>query len=111
VKVMYCWRCKVDLPMLDEDEFKSVHKLYGECIESVKEFRKRTGRPLRNVPMHRLFLPVLMEYERLTGFKETNHNAIMHHRIRLYGPPCSSCGKPLRTPKSRKCLECGATRA
>ena len=43
--------------------------------------------------------PVLQEYERLTGFHETNINAIYHHVASLYGPPCSCCGKPLRTPE------------
>lgn len=46
-------------------------------------------------------------YERLTGLAEANANAIMHHRLAQYGPPCAACGKPLRTPRARFCAACG----
>ncbi len=46
-------------------------------------------------------------YEHITGFKETNLNAIHHHRLSLYGSPCQVCGKPLRTPLARYCANCG----
>jgi hypothetical protein len=47
------------------------------------------------------------EYNRITGFAETNWNAVWHHRISIYGPPCLRCGKVLRTPIAFKCFECG----
>lgn len=53
--------------------------------------------------------PALDIYERQTGYCETNINAIWHHRIALYGPPCKKCGKPLRTPKAKLCAACGAS--
>ncbi|WP_220137829.1 hypothetical protein [Myxococcus llanfairpwllgwyngyllgogerychwyrndrobwllllantysiliogogogochensis] len=56
------------------------------------------------------FRPVREEYERLTGFHETNANAVMHHRLSQYGPPCAHCGKPLRTPEARHCAACGVSR-
>ena len=31
----------------------------------------------------------------------------MHDWARPLGPPCSKCGKPLRTPRARICVECG----
>jgi len=34
---------------------------------------------------------MLEYYEKVTGFKETEPNAIMHHRIAQYGPPCENC--------------------
>ena len=27
-------------------------------------------------------------YFMLTGFRETNANAVHHHRLKIYGPPC-----------------------
>ena len=47
-------------------------------------------------------------YFRLTGFRETNINAVYHHMLDQYGPPCANCGKPLRTHKARWCPACGA---
>ena len=49
-------------------------------------------------------------YERLTGFAEANANAVMHHRLADYGPPCAACGKPLRTPRASFCAACGLPR-
>ena len=75
------------VPMLDEDEFKVVSNLY------------RNGH----------FRTVREKYLEMTGFKETNENAIMHHRISIYGEPCENCGKPLRTPQAAFCAAFGQT--
>jgi len=69
--------------MLDDEEFKRV-----------SSFRK-TGS--WNDHRESMFGPVLGEYERITGFRETNPNAIYDHVLSMYGPPCAKCGKPLRT--------------
>jgi len=58
--------------MLDDDEFERVTSLRG------------TGRG-SNLK-EREFGPVLLEYQRVTGFHETNPNAIYHHRLSLYRP-------------------------
>ena len=49
----------------------------------------------------------LQRYEQITGMRETNINAVFHHRISLLGEPCLRCGKPFRTPQARFCAECG----
>ena len=103
---LWCWRCKCEVPMLDEDEYAKVARLHRESIMAVKEFRERTGASLNDPSIEERFRPVLQEYERLTGMKETNHNAIMHHRLSLYGPPCKRCLRPLRTPKAKLCGSC-----
>jgi hypothetical protein len=72
------------MPMLDEQEFAAVAALRDEAF--------------------------LDEYERLTSYREKNPNAVWHHRLALYGPPCRVCSKPLRTPKASRCVACGADR-
>jgi hypothetical protein len=52
----------------------------------------------------------LRRYNELTGFGETVMNALWHHRVSLYGPPCRMCQKPLRTPRAQWCAACGANR-
>jgi hypothetical protein len=80
------------MPMLDDDEFHLVSSLFNTGTEGgTKE---------------RMFAPALREYERITGFHETNPNVLYHHRLSMYGPPCGNCGKPLRTPKARMCGSC-----
>lgn len=88
---IYCWRCKTEIPMLDEEEWARISPLLAKSVEP--ETRQAA----------------LQLYEEMTGFRETNINAIWHHRIANYGSSCGHCGKPLRTPKAKFCAECGAT--
>ena len=89
MKMMWCWRCKSEVPMLDDEEFQSI--MYKDEGETLRE---------------RMFSALLGGYERVTGFHETNPNAIYHHKLSLYGPACSKCGKPLRTPSAKVCGSC-----
>ena len=84
VRVLYCWRCQMEIPMLEKQE--AAYVLEGAHDE------KR----------------ILRRYFELTGFAETNSNAVWHHVADQYGAPCSACGKPLRTPRARMCAACGA---
>ena len=93
MKFLWCWRCKRDMPMLDADEFKVVLSKFDP--NEVRKFGEK-----------RFQGPMLDEYERITGFAETNINALYHHRLSLYGPPCSKCGKPLRSPMAKICASC-----
>jgi hypothetical protein len=108
MQLLWCWRCKCEMPMLDEREYAEIAALHRTCLQSVKRYRETTGESLKNTPVNEIFVPMLNHYEVLTGFKETNHNAVMHHRLSLYGPPCRRCGKPLRTPKAKLCGSCMA---
>jgi hypothetical protein len=92
--------------MLDEVEYAEVSRLYSEGIRATKEFRGRWGIPLKDASIIDRFKPVRDAYERITCIKETNENAIMHHRLSKYGPPCKHCGKPLRTPNAKLCAGC-----
>ena len=105
---MFCWRCKRDVPMLDEEEFATVQQVHQDCVENVHQYRREHRVSLAETPTDELYQPVHETYERLTGVAGFTTDEILKHRISLYGRPCPNCGKPLRTPKARKCYECGA---
>jgi hypothetical protein len=106
MQMLWCWRCKCEVPMLDEVEYAEVSQLYSGGIRATKEFRERWGVQLKDPLTEERFQPVRDACERLTGIKESNENAIMHHRLALHGPPCKHCGKPLRTPKAKLYASC-----
>lgn len=93
--------------MLEEDEWPEIAALLREGMRQVKAYRSERGTSLAEVPTGKIFQPALDAYERLTGYRETNHLAIYHYQVSLYGSPCSDCGKPLRTPKATHCAACG----
>lgn len=99
MKILWCWRCQMEVPMLDEEEYAIACKLYSEEMQN--------GRTAKRLPD---FQSLLNYYNALTGFNETVHNAIMHHRIAEQGPLCESCGKPYRTPLASLCAACGNPR-
>ena len=101
MKTLWCWRCKMEIPMLDEKEYQRAHLLYSEGM-------KNNSVSLSN--RQERFKKLLDYYFEVTGFRETEPNAIMHHRIDQYGPPCENCGKPYRTKEATYCAACGYKR-
>ncbi len=91
---MYCWRCDMEVPMLTDREWDVLSMIIRDKEGSFSD---------RNAKF-------LAEYEKVTGFHETNPNAIYHHVVSQYGPPCAACNKPLRTQRAAFCAACGAQR-
>ena len=106
MQTMWCWRCKTEMPMLDEDEFAMISRLYREAIQSTKQYREENRAILAEAGLDDRFRPVREAYARITGMENCPENAIMHHRISQYGPPCRFCQKPLRTPAAKLCGSC-----
>jgi hypothetical protein len=90
MKMLWCWRCKAERPMLDDVEFERVRSRVKPSAVTKDE----------------IFGGWLAEYERITGHHETTPNAIWHHRLALYGEACRKCGKPLRSPRAKLCGSC-----
>jgi hypothetical protein len=103
----YCWRCKKVVPFLNEEGYKKIENLYFECMELAKNYRVTHKTTLSETPLNDIFLPVREAYEKMTGYKNMHHDAIMHHGLSLLGPDCPNCGKPLRTAVAKLCPECG----
>ena len=106
-KIVYCWRCRIDLPMLDESEWDTVLPRLARGIREMREYRQTNGVGALDAKMRIYGDGALQRYFELTGVRESNINALWHHRLSLYGPPCSSCGKLLRTPRAKFCAACG----
>ena len=102
-KVLWCWRCQMDVPMLDDAEWREV---VTPTVEGGPTHSAATVARGAEGLMHRR-QAILESYNRMTGFGETNPEAVMHHRIAHYGPPCLACRKPLRTPRASFCAACG----
>ena len=110
MKMLWCWRCQLEMPMLETAEAAMVRQAQLGGMRVVEAEAHRRGRVL--VPMclegvARFRQPMLEMYRLLTGFAETNPNAVLHHEVDQYGPPCPHCHKPLRTPEARFCAACG----
>jgi hypothetical protein len=73
--------------MLDDEEFKRAPYF---CIRAPKAAFESECLAL-----------FCAKYEHITGLHEENPNAIYHHVLSMYGPPCANCGKPLRTPRAK----------
>ena len=88
----------MEIPMLDKNEFAIASELYSKGFKVAKSDRQEKSKEL------------LEYYNNLTGFGETEPNAIMHHSLVQIGPDCENCGKPYRTPKAKLCASCGNKR-
>jgi hypothetical protein len=107
-KVLYCWRCRADVPMLDEHEWRQVLPELTIGLRQIKHYRQAHEATLEEAKNETYGRGALARYRDITGFHETDPEVIWHHRLSLYGSPCEDCGKPLRTPRARMCAACGA---
>lgn len=97
--------------MLEPEESKLIQKAQEGGMHVVEAEARQRGQTLppaiELTSVERRFQPMLEMYRLLTGFTETNPNAVMHHKVEQYGLPCPQCTKPLRTPEARFCAACG----
>ena len=83
--------------MLNEEEYAKACELYSEAIRNTNGEEDRLIR----------YKALIDYYKEITGWDETEPNAIMHHRIEQYGSLCENCGKPYRIPLASFCAGCG----
>src|ERR1700740_2294715 len=107
MRVIYCWRCRMDVSTLDDLEFGEVSEAMAKGAEAEQPRGQRTQGSQDQLTLENRLLLALEIYRRITGFEETNPRALFHHILSLYGPACRNCGKPLRTPRASWCAACG----
>jgi len=115
MKLLYCWRCRAEVPMMDETEFDEVYSAYTSAIRKMKTYRASSHATIAQAAA-KFHPPVRALYRGLAakaGMQgppvQLDH--LMKHRLAAYGPPCTKCGLPLRTPEAKLCAACGAKRA
>ena len=109
-KTYHCWKCGIPVPMLTEAEWAIVAPLLRVDTERVKEIRGEQGISLKDA-LGIYHSEACAKYQEITGFAESNWNAIWHHRLEIYGPECPDCGHLLRTKDARFCANCGRRKA
>jgi hypothetical protein len=77
--------------MLDEGEWAQLQAVLNRGIEPLRDRAARAS----------------SMYERITGLRGARYNLVAHHRVSHWGPPCESCGRPLRPPRVTFCADCG----
>jgi hypothetical protein len=108
-QTLYCWRCQMEVPMLDELEWARIAPSLSNAAADIVAYRKTHGVSLAEAREHGYGIEALAEYFRITGYRETGADVLWHHRLSLYGRPCTACDTPLRTPQAKHCAECGAS--
>lgn len=88
--------------MLDEEEFEPIGKLLVLGMQNHRDRRRAEGVSWLQASCQE----ALDAYALFTGFVETNPNALWHHRLSLYGPPCPECGRPKRTRRASRFVDC-----
>jgi len=94
----YCWQCRREVVMLDEAEYRPVHRLVLAGVRAAKAAGAGDE-----------FAAARAEFERIAG-EPAAGNSFLHHQLGHFGPPCEKCGRPLRTKVASYCVECGAPR-
>lgn len=111
MEVHYCYRCRSPVPLFDDAEFAEFEALFLACAGPLGEYLVQPNSLPAASGVAAFFRPFLEEYERRTGFPESNPHAFLHHRRAAFGPPCRGCGRLLRTPRASRCVECGMARS
>src|SRR3954470_14259151 len=84
-RLLWCWRCKAEVRVYEDD------REWAAATKQLKDVRRMQGLTLNEA---------LAKRPDLIG--------VSHHHASRFGPPCHTCGKPLRSPRATHCAACGA---
>ena len=92
--------------MFDEDEWAELRPLLEEDMRAVKDYRAEHEVALSEVPLEDVYARALEVVERVTGSREPDPQVLWHHRRADFGVTCERCGRPRRTSKASRCVDC-----
>jgi hypothetical protein len=107
-KMHFCWRCKEDRPFFDEREWSQIEPIAKQRVHAIKAHRAKHRSTLSEAVHAVDSRAEFGHFPLLAGHPNANPTDLWHHRLAKHGPPCNVCGKLLRTPRARRCVECGA---
>ena len=70
--------------MLTEDEWERVSPHLANAVTQIKQYREEHQCSLSEAHAKGFGQQALAAYEQITGFKETNPNALFHRRLYLW---------------------------
>ena len=94
--------------MLDDKEWEILSPHLTESLQEIRRHRQAHGSSIEEARAAGFGRAALDCYFELTGYRETNSDNLWRYKRSDYGPLCKSCGRPLRKPAAKCCVECGA---
>jgi uncharacterized Zn finger protein (UPF0148 family) len=92
--------------MLDEAEWERMEPALSNHLDKIRRIREEQTCDIATA--QRLAGQDACDlYYDMTGYRETNFNALWHHRLANFGSECPRCGHLFRTPKATFCANCG----
>jgi hypothetical protein len=106
-EMRYCWRCREEVPMLNEAAVAEIQALWANATEKNLQRQNSAVDFDDDDDQSPEMKSVYRRYRELTGKEWKMRHLTPYHRLADLGPPCIQCGKPLRNPNASICLECG----
>ena len=104
---VFCWRCRRWVRTLNDNEYQQAHAL----LRALKDAHRETDSGTISRDELERRLAALHEVQvQLSDGENVSLSELLRHRPEYFGPPCSHCGKNLRTPRARMCVACGQKR-
>jgi hypothetical protein len=94
--------------MLTEEEWAQIEPLLRKDIREIQRYRGKHRASLEEALKAVPSLAVRSKLLEITGYSPPKPSEIWHHRLKDHGQPCRTCGHLLRTPRARRCANCGA---
>ena len=106
MKEYYCWKCKNNMPFLEENEWLEISPLLEKAKKTLINYRKKHDCDLKTARKE-CKPEVTQVFENITGISNVHFDIICHHRLKDWGQECPDCGYLLRTTKAKYCAKCG----